>query len=496
VSTVELKDIGKVHRLSIPIPDNGGVVILKGRNDLGKTTTLQAVDTLVTGRGAPTVRQGAARGELEGFGAKLTVGAKKRIAGELEVMSLEGKLDASDLVDPGIDNDEKADAKRIKALVTLAGVEADPALFYDLVGGKGIFESLLPAKELASERDIVALAGKIKRGLDAIALAKEKEADNHAGQAVAHRKAADNVDLDVVTDQASLQKSLEEVVGLLSKLKQEYQAGTAAKQKADDARKQLEALGGRDAQKELDAANEEVLACSKASEAADAEWNRINELLNAATKVQGRAFDEKMTAIRNANAADKAAKTFSAWQELITAGSNVYLPSDDLLAEAQGAVDRSRKAIELGALARQARDKIAEAEIAEKAAKDAKAKAAILRRASAGGVDEVLSEQVQKLGIKLRVEAGRLVLDTDRGVTYFGDLSDGTRWTLVIDLCVDVFPQDSQLRPMLVIPQGAWEGIDPINREQINAHAIERGVLILTAECTSGEEIVAESMSN
>ena len=48
---IELEDIGPIENLRIPLPSAGGVVLLRGRNDIGKSEALKAVDALVSGRG-------------------------------------------------------------------------------------------------------------------------------------------------------------------------------------------------------------------------------------------------------------------------------------------------------------------------------------------------------------------------------------------------------------------------------------------------------------
>jgi hypothetical protein len=44
---------------------------------------------------------------------------------------------------------------------------------------------------------------------------------------------------------------------------------------------------------------------------------------------------------------------------------------------------------------------------------------------------------------------------------------------------------------VLTIPQEAWESLDPFNRQMIAEHVAGRGVVVLTAEASSDEEIVA-----
>ena len=125
-----VKNIGPVFELALPVPEQGGLVILRGANGVGKTKTLEAVQALVTGRGSLAARDGQVRGEVVGWGARLSVARSTRRTGELAVTSLEGRMDITELVDPGIRELMAADARRIKALIGLSGVKADPAAYH------------------------------------------------------------------------------------------------------------------------------------------------------------------------------------------------------------------------------------------------------------------------------------------------------------------------------------------------------------------------------
>ena len=49
MSSVLIENVGAIDRLTIPVPDGGGVVVLRGPNGIGKTTALDGVMTCVTG---------------------------------------------------------------------------------------------------------------------------------------------------------------------------------------------------------------------------------------------------------------------------------------------------------------------------------------------------------------------------------------------------------------------------------------------------------------
>ena len=177
---IEIMDIGPVERLTIPIPEEGGVVCLVGSNGSGKSLACQAVQALL-GNGKPVSRDGSLGATVQGLGARLTVGRRASRSGELEIAHLEGQ-DPSLLVDPGLKDPAAADAQRIRTLLTLARAEVDPLEFAALVGGENQLRELCRESSLA-ERDIPAMAAAIKRDLEAAARKYESESKNLGARA-------------------------------------------------------------------------------------------------------------------------------------------------------------------------------------------------------------------------------------------------------------------------------------------------------------------------
>jgi hypothetical protein len=138
-------------------------------------------------------------------------------------------------------------------------------------------------------------------------------------------------------------------------------------------------------------------------------------------------------------------------------------------------------------LVRDARAKLAKAERDQADAAEHDRQAERLRQA-AKGTDDVLSAVVAKAGVPLRVEPvdGRMRLVTDtraRGRTCFGELSDGERWRMALDLAIKAVGEGGEI----TIPQIAWEGLDPMNRQAIAEQLAEAGVIAYTAEADEGD---------
>jgi DNA repair exonuclease SbcCD ATPase subunit len=54
MKNIEIKNIGPIASVTIPVPEAGGVVVLTGRNGSGKSHALEAVSAATTGQGEAT----------------------------------------------------------------------------------------------------------------------------------------------------------------------------------------------------------------------------------------------------------------------------------------------------------------------------------------------------------------------------------------------------------------------------------------------------------
>lgn len=484
-STIEVKNIGPVEELSLPVPENGGLVVLRGRNGSGKTQTLRAVEAAVTGKGRPSVRDGALRGEVSACGVTMKVGRTTRRSGELVVETLDGKLNVADLVDPGIKSADAADARRIKALISLSGAKPDPSLFESLFSSSEEFRAVVSASTLETD-DVVLLAERIKRDCESAARKEESLSEHAAGEAKGARASAEGVSLGVETDPGVLQQRLEEAITRHSELAARRDEAAKYETQRSEAMRAFRALeeayDGQSVEWHREAVN-------IAENVVDVETERVRELERQLADARAKlelACTEKAAAIRALKAAEQHHEMKRQYVEIINRDAPKG-PSDDEIAAAEAAVTEARQAVESGAIARRAAAAIQTAdELDQQAARHIR-RAARLREA-AKGTDEVLSELVSATGSPLRVEAGRLVLTTHRGDTYFADLSHGERWKLALDIAIEAVGE----RGLLVVDQEAWEGLDPVNRAEIAEHVKGRGVVVLTAEATDDDEITAE----
>lgn len=484
---VEINDVGAVNNLSLDVPEVG-VIVLKGRNGAGKTTVLNAVDTIDRGVGKPPIADGADRAEVRLGDVLLRVGKRNTKSGEQEFSVLDGRYTIADLIAPGFKSRDSCDDYAIKTLAQLAG-SGDVSLFYDLVGGQEEFDKLVPA-ELAGDLDVVALAGRVERALQSKARAEEDAASGADGKADAYAASCRDVDTTAPHDETALAEA---------RGKAERELGSLEQRQQDADKKLSDARAARDA---LEDAEAETAGPSIAEATEDLERARgvvaervafvtqlENQLRNARedlSKAESRV-SECETVLRSAN---YTANTLERFRKIVEAAESVSAVPDEEMATARAAVEEARQAELRG---RDIRKAIEAKEQSEEWRRKAAAhrKAADALRQAAAGTDEVLSGLVARLGSPLFVERGRLLVTTDRGKESFWDLSDGERSELAVTVFANAVrnrTEDPSKPCRMALPQSFWEGLDFSGRKRIAELTERLRVQAWTAEADKDED--------
>ena len=486
-TAIEVVNCGPIEKLTIPVPENGGLVVLKGTNDIGKSETIAAVEAAVSGRGKIEVRRGSVRGSLSGLGVSVNVGRSMKRAGELTVNTLEGRLSIEDLIEPKVKDPAAADARRIKTLVQVTGAKADPTLFHALVGGREEFDRHVSESATQSD-DLVVMADRIKRDFESAARKEESQAEHAEGRAKGAREAAAAVDVTGECDAAKLGAALESAVRIEASLKAQAAAFVRAKRALELARDQLE-------DQELSYTGPSLEQCKQAEAIEQARveitaraQREAEERLRAAQAEAAEARNSLAAAINARKAAERHDATVAQFREQLAASMPAEVPAEEL-ARAAAAVMAAREAVERGSLIRHAREQRAESERILAQAGEHRRKAETLR-AAARGTEDVLSSLVASCGTKLRVEAGRLMVDTERGPKTFGELSHGTRSKIALDIAIEAVGPGG----VICLKQEYWEGIAPAKKRELAEHVRGRGVVVLTAQATDDESITPQVM--
>lgn len=464
---IKATNIGAVSKALIPLDPQGGVTVIRGYNGSGKDTLLEAVGRLTGGSQAVQCRDGEARGTVDGLGVHLTVTRSTRRSGECDAVSLAGKFDLSEFVDPPIKDPEAADARRIKALLSIRGVKGSPQAF------AGIHEDveLLVSADALNEPDIVEQARKIKASLEQHARKLESDRDKEKGRAEAAWGAAGDVSEEDAGgyDQYAAGAELERAVVEKSRLSAQRQAYQAAQERAHKARATLDGLK----------AGPSIPECEMRKQAAENALSAAREAFQAAQAEHAAAGTAVETAKREA-------ATTQAAHDAIAAAEKADNPTDAAIIEATERADQVRVRVQRGQIIMEARRHFAAAREHEAEAARLDNQAAAIRGA-AKQTDDVLSGLVSSN--RIRVEAGRLVVDHERRgkPIPFADLSKGEKWRLALLEAADRLREIGADQIALIpIPQQAWEGLQPKVRSEIQAEARRLRVCIVAAQCDDG----------
>lgn len=474
-SAIEISDVGPVQQLTIPV--HPGVVVLRGPNDCGKSETLKAVSRLAGGNDAISCREKAASGSVEGLGVKITVRQSARRSGELEALSIEGKLSIADLVSPPIKDPAAADRHRIKALLQLTGVEADWAMFAHLHGVRDHI-----SHDSMECDDLVEMAAKIKRDLEAASRKEADAAEKADSQAAALKQSADGVDSAIETDGDLLQAALEDALYNQGQIVSQSRSAEEAKARAVTA---SERLSKKTSPPDVEGAEKELADRQAACDEFAATVRKLEEQL-VAVKAEWRAAEMRLVAAAERVKLEKAhAESVACWKETIGAAASVECPTPEQIEAAATKVKQAREAIEKAAVARQAKKNAEESRTLYDLANSHR-KAADQLRDAARATDNVLSDAVDS--DSLTVKGGRLVTKhSDRGEVFYAERSDGTRWKIAIDEAIKRIRMSGDGMGLIPIPQASWSELDPANKAAIHEYAVRNNVVIVTAEATDGE---------
>lgn len=464
---IAIEKIGPIEYLELPIPENGGVVVLRGRNGVGKSWALQAVDCLASGRGTLPVRDGATRGTVSGIGVTLTVERSVRRRGTAEVVSLDGRFDISEFVTPPIADPDAADRRRIKALVQLSGLPARADDFVSILPSGVSLDDLVPASERSE--DPVVLAGQIKRSLEEEARRLERATQQCRAEADALRKQIPPGTEHVVTTEKDREEALTELHAALTRLTELETRATETQRLLhlqEMARRQLADLS-------RDYTEPEVY---------EAQLEQIDRVIHELEQQLAAVRERRQQLLREKEKAVRAGEQLSRLREILNQTVPVVTESELTEARerhraAQERYDTVIRMLEITKSAQRVRDLETAAQTTEKRATE-------LRNA-AWATDQVLTSMVARVTDDLRVHGGRLVVQSHRGMELFADLSLGERWRLALEIFAKLLPPNG----ILVAKQEAWEALDPTNKREIVLLAKRLGVTIFTAEADDSEHI-------
>lgn len=498
---ITVENVGPIKQLTVKL-QGYGVTVLSGPNGVGKSIFLDSMAAIAAGERGIPLRNGAARGNIDGLGVHVTLTPKStRVAGEFDVANLEGKLNLATLVDPGIKDPVAADKRRIKALIALTGVEASRHLFEGRPEfPPDEFELIVQQDTLACD-DLVEMAGKIARDYHSAAREWERMGKRDLASAEAIREELAGIDLEAESDADKLQEAYIAAQQAYSRASQQMKERDAFCQEALEAQQELARWDARDSS--LDEATAKLSLAALKREGTLLETQRLSllqQLAEVDKSIKVNAANIK-TAEANVTIAAAEAGCRERCKKVIERYQAAPEITGELLAEKQAAFFAAREAMEQGVRVRDAKNKSTQIATLMASAEQRNLRAEKLR-AAAAATDLVLCDSICTNAVKIVTsgEAGvtKRVLafsETQNIWVPYHELSATEKWKLAIDIGVDTVGEDG----LLFIPQEAWEGVDVWNRAFIDTHSKQKHVFILTAEATrdasDGTDFVCKPLS-
>lgn len=493
---IVIENIGPIEHLELDAKP-GTITVLVAPNGAGKSTALDAIGAITRGDGKLESRDGTTGGSATGFGVTIKVGrgGANRRTGDLEVVAVEDKLSIADFVDPPVKDPVAADARRLKALVSLVGLVADPEQFHALTGGRTTFDLIVKPESLKTS-DPIELAERIKRDFESASRAATTQAERLYGEIKARHKANEGLDLTAESDGDTLQAGLESALNAMSRIEQRLTDAESEQTRREAAQKSLDesatSYRGPTIAEARRAVDEAVAAADEQRKAVDAARVVVDgireKLLAAQTALTAQQAtqtqrDGDVTIAKGVLAsAERHNVTLATWQQTLADHAVSTAPTSEEVQHARGVVKVARIANETGVLIRAALQRKREAESLD-AERIIAAKRADALRDAAKSVLDVLAEGVKTLvpGLTIDNEFRIVAPHPIRTTCYYADLSHGERWRLALDIAVAAFRRKGA-KGVLAIPQEAWESLDGPNRRIVAEHVATTDLIVFTAE--------------
>lgn len=486
MSTIEIDHVGPIERLTIPVPEAGGVVLLKGRNGSGKSHALAGVQSLNDAAVRRTLRpqDGAVAGTIEGLGVRVRLGRSNTARGELVVTSLDSSLDPGGFVDPGLKDPELADARRLQVLARLANIKVAREEWLAMLGGVVGVEVLGIGPEDLDSDDCVATADKLRRRLHDHARRIEQEINRlQAAADAAGLGLPDDLPESVNID-AAHQKAAEALSRVADLKRQQQQAceALARIQQAKDSISAIQLPAIDELERTLEA--ERVSAQRWGSERALIR-QQIEELsvkLASLDRVLEDSGKEERRLLQQIDEARKMHKRVKHLTAIVSADPPKQIDQDEIAA---AELERAKAKIEVEE-AIKLRDAIERKRDWQRKVDEIKhqRKVAEKIRDIARSTDTAIERALVGSGFTgVSIVQGRLCVKTDRGTEPVSELSHGERWRLALDIASRGLGKGA----LLAVCQEAWESLDPTNRRAVAEMARERGIVLVTAEASEGE---------
>jgi hypothetical protein len=490
--SIVIQNVGPISRLEIPIPEGGGVVVLRGECGQGKSHAIKSVAALRDNGARNELRptDGWPSGSVEGLGVTVRLGRRNTARGELVCESLDSGVDPSVLVDPGIKDPVKADSRRLATLVQLAAIQVPTERWVQQCDR---FADSIAVKDLVSDNP-VETADRIRRRLHEFALSQEKIGESQVGEAATLAKSVADVDVKSDCDPVAQAAMIDAANTALAEAKAKQaafstaaQAYSAAKAKLADTKAGLMSVEMCEGHLALaivthERAWSELSSVSSQLQSLERQVEAMRGIVQSAQSDADRKAQAIKDAEHNLQTARAQHADIAELEKLVRAQLPDHVP-DEVIADLFAKRSQALEAAKQGEVVRRAKETLAKAEALAKKGNDTLAEAEAVR-IIARSTDQVLEQALVDAGYDtIRVLDGRLCVISERGHEPVSELSTGERWELALDIAARSLPSGG----LLSVHQEGWQALDPSLRSRVAAMAKARGLVIVTAQVDAGQ---------
>jgi len=484
---IEIDHARGVELLRLPIPKDGGIVLVRGRCGSGKTTVIDCVKSLsdpeARKRLEPTDH--APHGTIRAPGMTVRIGRSRTSVGELEMDILDASNDPLIFVDPGIKDLAAADRRRLQTLVRLSGVTVPAEKWKEFASDAGIDISPI----LAKDDDPVVVADKLRRKMHEKALEQERLRDTKEAEAATKEQTVQDVDVSSGGDSAALNQVLSAAIERRSAIRSQREAAREAATEAQQARERLEKL---DQPPGLDTLEEAIEAAAYELEKEDGHISgledKINELTNelkARLSTRKDAANKMDRAIERKKSAEQLHSTLNELSASIESLEQKAAtdPGDDAIMGAESAVEQAQSAVERADTVRRAIHQREQAEELRTESKQA-AQTADTLRTLARSTDTVLESIVADMGLEnLQVRDGRIYTTTPRGTIPVSELSTGELTRIALEMAA----RNVKMGGLVPCDHEAFQALDPELQAEVASICKELKIVLFTGQVDSGK---------
>ena len=467
---IAIEDVGPVADVEFEYIPQPGLNVITGPHNSGKSTILRTVEWLTTGDTAarPTKARGAKQGRASVGDKVLTFKKQVRSSGDLGLDSL-GDLDIVSLHRPKYDSRQRRDVQRTACLVRLAGVDGGAEMFSDLPD----FEKITDGIDISG--DLVAAASQVKRAYQAEARRIETEMDKALADKDAQAELYRDVDVEASDNVEALAMTHKDAMLALDRLKSDQKFATEAKEKGDKARQWV-----NDNPPPLHSVEQIEAAQSENRKSADSIRDTIAELQEQLVKLAEDATSlqtEKEKTLSYDSDSEQCRAALKAEEEHECPTDEDIEAADKVVATAWEQLLNAQKIGE----AKKAKESSKEF---AKTAKELEKKADTVRE-TASKVADVLAGAVSAIP-RCPISAGfdddgdveLTVADDDGKPVLFDEQSDGTRWKIILPMCMNE-------NRMIVIPQDAFGELSDETKQMLHDEAKSRDCFLITGKVTN-----------